>query len=264
MRMKRNQLHSFARAFALILSLAIVTTACEKESQKENPVFEGPRVSIGNGKTYTWVKLRADGNPDKLGITLTKDALENLPQDPNDHHHNTFTLQLHQKASAIPFDHVTVDWNPVGHPPQNLFMVPHFDFHFYAMTQGERAQIPPYQVDPSKHDILPPAEYMPQDYQRIPEGVPAMGVHWADMTAPEFNGEPFTYSFLYGSYNGKVTFLEPMVKYQFLKDGGTVNQTIKQPQKYMRSGFYPTKFRIYKENDLYQVVLEDFVYRTQS
>ena len=262
--MKRTKIKNLSGALTLMIGLAVVLPACEKAKTKGPAIYEGPKVSIGNGKTYTWVKLKSDGTPDQLGITLTKEALDNLPQDPNNHHHNTFLLQLHQKANSIPFNHVTVDWNPAGHPPQNLFTVPHFDFHFYTITPAERQQIPPYQVDPSKHDILPPAGYLPDDYERLPEGVPAMGVHWGDQTAPEFNGEPFIHSFLYGSYDGKVTFLEPMVKYQLLKDGGSVNHTIKQPSRFQRAGYYPTKFRIYKENELYQIVLEGFVYRTQS
>ena len=43
--------------------------------------------------------------------------------------------ELAQRA-VTPFQWVSVNWNPMGHPPPAppVWAVPHFDFHFYIMA----------------------------------------------------------------------------------------------------------------------------------
>ncbi len=76
-----------------------------------------------------------------------------------------------------------------------------------------------------------------------------MGTHWIDLLSPEFNGQPFTHTFLYGSYDGKVTFLEPMVTLALLQSGVSVQKAIRQPQLFDPANtFYPTRYNIWKNN----------------
>ena len=62
-----------------------------------------------------------------------------------------------------------------------------------------------------------PAGEMPATY--INTGlVPTMGAHWIDVTAPELNGQPFTETFIFGSFDGKMTFYEPMITKAFIEE----------------------------------------------
>ena len=42
-----------------------------------------------------------------------------------------------KKATGI--DHVSIDFNPCGHPPVNVFTVPHYDVHIYLNTPEDRS-----------------------------------------------------------------------------------------------------------------------------
>ena len=41
-----------------------------------------------------------------------------------------------KKAAGI--DHISIDFNPCGHPPFNVFTVPHYDFHIYKVDPEYR------------------------------------------------------------------------------------------------------------------------------
>lgn len=91
-----------------------------------------------------------------------------------------------------------------------------------------------------------------------------MGVHWLDVTTPEINGLPFTQTFLYGSYNGNVTFYEPMITEKFIRDNPSFERAIPQPAKYQKGGWYPTKMRFSKVNGTTNIIIEGFVQRQAS
>jgi hypothetical protein len=184
---------------------------------------------------------------------------------PDDEREVEYTVPLPRKAAGLtPFDHLTMNWNPHGHPgpeegPEGLYMVPHFDFHFYMSTEAERLAIPPYEVDSSKFKIAPAAGYLPANYMHFAAGVPQMGSHCLDVTSPELSGAPFTQTFIYGAYNGKVTFYEPMITGEFVKNNPSFQRAIPQPTKFQKAGWYPTKMRIGKANGVTNIILEGFV-----
>jgi hypothetical protein len=91
-----------------------------------------------------------------------------------------------------------------------------------------------------------------------------MDAHWIDVTSPELNGQPFTQIFLYGSFDGKVNFYEPMITMDFLKNNNNFEGNIPQPAKVQKSGYYPTKERVVKHDGVTEIILDGLVYRTQS
>ncbi|MEO6684169.1 MAG: hypothetical protein ABIN48_15200 [Ginsengibacter sp.] len=258
-------------AFAANDNAAIVVPALRgmeigraKPEEKYN-TFYGPQVKMGNGHIRTWVNITHNGKALAIGVEMTDGALTNLPQDPTDFAAATFILSLHQKAKAVtPFDHVLIDWNVNGHEPPGIYSIPHFDFHFYKISKAEMLAIPPYEVDPSGFDVPVPDGYMPPIYVRIPGGVPQMGAHWFDPTSPEWNGQMFTNTFIYGSYNGKVTFEEPMITLRTLQSGNTIQNPIPQPLHYDPSNtYYPTNYSIWKNaaNGRHYVSLDHMMWR---
>jgi hypothetical protein len=272
-------------SIGVIAGLAISFTSCQKETSKTNPAarqaavyavgntsasigkentYYGPQVPVGNGKMRTFATLTHEGVPLVVGVEITDSALYNLPADPNAVDKETYLLPLHQKAQAATvLDHVVVEWNPQGHPPAGIYTVPHFDFHFYRISLAEQNAIPPYEVDSTGFNDLPPAGYIPSPpYFEIPGGVPEMGAHWADGTSPEFNGIPFTYTFLYGSYGGKVTFYEPMVTRAFFLSGQTADKSIPQPSLFSPvNAYYHTHYKIWQEGNKHYIALTDFTLR---
>lgn len=132
------------------------------------------------------------------------------------------------------------------------------------MTLSDQLAIPSYDEAPAKFDNLPSSEYIPALYFRGPGGVPQMGVHWVDLLSPEFNGQPFTTTIIYGSYDGKVTFLEPMITSDVIQSRITVHKDVRQPARFSpENKYYPTKLSIwYNERTGRQYVsLHDMVLR---
>lgn len=90
-----------------------------------------------------------------------------------------------------------------------------------------------------------------------------MGAHWVDPKAPEFNGQPFNETFIYGFYNGEMVFVEPMVTIAFLETKPEVTKELKLPKCYPISSYYPTGYSLsYNEtNKEYTLALEGLTLR---
>jgi len=257
--MKPNMILKFL-LFAACIGLFF---SCIKEPVK--PIIttlKGPEVTMGNGKANSFFKIDNNDTPIEIGFEMTKEALNGLTQIPMDFANSTFVLPLDQKAIDVtPFDHLVINWQPHGHPPVGVYTEPHFDFHFYKITLAERLAIPPYTpASAAKIDLLPPSGFMPATYKADPGGIPAMGKHWSDPAAPS----PFSHTMIYGSYNGQVHFVEPMVTLAILQGGTTINIPYAQPLNFAKAGkWYPTKYNIYKDNNTnkHYVTLSEFVRR---
>lgn len=216
-------------------------------SKSKAGTFLGEAKMMGNGVAWSWVERNTEGEPTSIGVTFTETALTGLPETmPSTGLPGwEYELALPREAGIEPFDHIVIDWNPKGHIPPGIYDVPHFDFHFYLINQKVRAGITAKDSDLTKCKKKPAAKFIPADYI-LPEGteVPRMGVHWIDPSAPEFNQQPFTKTFIYGSYDGRITFIEPMITKAFLETRTDVTEAIKLPEAFQKPGYYPTSYRL--------------------
>lgn len=250
------------KLLVLAIAAAGILQSCKKDDF--NPELRGPEVKVHGGAAWTSVKITPDRKPVSMSVKINDKALNSVPVgDGHGGHYddNHFTLKFHPQAPVAPFNHVGMGWNPTGHEPEQFYGLPHFDFHFYIPEPAVIAAIPPYDVAPAKFDNWPAAEYFPVNYINPGGGVPQMGAHWVDVTSPEFNGNIFTQTFIYGSYDGEVTFYEPMITLEFLKNTTSFVRSIPQPAKVQKSGYYPTKMRVVKEKGVTSIILDEMVYR---
>jgi hypothetical protein len=193
------------------------------------------------------------GKPVSLGITFDRKALSGLPTEavPPD-----VLLKFPAQADVHQFKYVVINWNPQGHEPK-MYQMPHFDFHFYMMPNDEREKITGN--DSRQFAKLPDPKYLPGDYMLAPGGVPKMGAHNVDRTSPELHGKAFSTTFIYGTYDGKVTFLEPMVSMPFLRTRPNFSAPIKQPAAFEQSGYFPAAYSVKydKKHGVYRISLDD-------
>ena len=239
----------------VLLFATAMMLGCSKD-ENVAPTYTGASQNIGNGKAYSWIKFTTDNKPSSLGFTMTKGALDNLP-----HGGIALVLSLPNEAvGQVPFDHIMLDYLHTGHEPPGTYDVAHFDMHFYIQALAERKAIPAYPVAPAKFDNLPAAGYIPTSYIRLPAGVPEMGVHWADPASPELSGKgKFTETLIYGSYDGKMTFIEPMVSHEFLSSKPNLTKSMPLPTKFAKAGYYPMKYSIKQVGDDIVVSLDDLM-----
>jgi len=254
--------------FAAVSVLALSSCKKDKDEKKAEKVFKSEVKTFQHGKAWTWYEEDDNRNPVRLAIAIDDAAMNSLDRGgdqhgPGHHHENSISIAFHPKAAAgTPFTHALLDWMPDGHEP--FFGEPHFDFHFYMTSEAERKAIPTFDQAPAKFLNYPGEDYRAPNYIAVPGGVPQMGVHWVDVTDPALNGGLFTETFIYGSYDGKVTFYEPMITEDFIKNNPTFERAIPQPTKYQISGWHPTKMRIEKKNGVTSFILEGFQKRQAS
>lgn len=249
----------------LVACLMLVGAPAWSQARPDVPgpdgrVFEGPHVRIGHGVAYTRVRTDGAGTPVTIGIVLTAGVLDGLPKP---HRHRTdFAYPLAMpRGVATAVDHVVVDWEAAGHPPPHVYDVPHFDFHFYLITQRQRMRIhfrsAADSADPAQR---PPAAMLPAGYV-LPPGtaVSRMGVHAVDPAAPEFHGQPFRSTFIYGYDNRRLAFYEPMASLAFLRSRPSMTAAVARPAMYPKPGLYPSSYAITYDTarNRYEIILSD-------
>jgi hypothetical protein len=217
--------------------------------------FSGPAVPIGNGMGQAWASFDQTGDPSAVGLTLSEQALTGLPSEPAE-----YVLLFHPRFHAEPFTHLFVGYNPHGHEPPGIYDIEHFDVHFYLQSVADREAIGPN--DLAEFAKAPEPQYIPPLYLQIPGGVPQMGAHWVDLLAPELNGGTFTRTLLWGSYDGEVTFLEPMLTKAYLAGKADESVAMRQPEAFQKDGFYPTSYRVTfdERGRRYRISLEGLTY----
>ncbi len=250
------------RAGFIFLCLLLLHASCEllqdQDPRDKKNVYYGPEIAIGKGTGRVWVKVAHEGKPTAMGVDLSAKALEGLPAETKMYH-----LRM-PEAVRTQYKSVMLDWNPHGHEPTEIYGAPHFDYHFYLISNDERKAIPGGEQG---HTEEFKKNYMPPTYFSTMMAVPEMGVHWIDAMSPEISGgKPFTRTFIYGSHQNNVIFYEPMVTVDYMKHlpaGKHQKVAVPQPPKVQKSGFYPLSYTITRTQNPgnYTVALTDLYYR---
>lgn len=217
------------------------------------------RQPLGKGMVYSWVKYSQRRIPVAIGMSITGSALKTLPEEMQ-----MIDLVPKGKYKVPPYDHFGFDWNPVGHEPPGIYDLPHFDFHFYTISQHVRHNMSCTGADEAQCMKTVDPALVPANYVPTPAAVPMMGWHWIDVTSPEFNGQPFTRTFIYGYYKGVTAFLEPMITLAFLKTKPWATFPVKQSAAVSKNGYYPQNYSVTYSSvkDTYDIALIDLIYRS--
>lgn len=180
-------------------------------------IYMGASKTLGTGTVRTYVEV-IGGTTVEVGIEATASAMTDLASDTH--------LHLELPGSGLydvsPIDHVAVGFATAGHPGGPLdtyWAVPHFDVHFMTITEAASSLI----VVPDPTNVLDPvyntpaATDIPTNYILGPNsGVSEEGSHWVNPAEFADFPKPFDFNFLYGFYNGSMTFEEPMVSQEYL------------------------------------------------
>ena len=268
--------------------------ALSPDRSRGETTLQGPEVPVGNGSARMFLEQGPGGEPRAIGIALTEGALNGLAERMNTtsrcfdkNRDGTIAhgecLGDYQAALAMPEETsglglpvrwATVNWNPEGHlpPAPPVWSAAHFDFHFFmvepALINGIRtgpcAEF--IHCEDSVRATTPlPARHAPEDYIDVGAAVAAMGNHLVDARDPELAdpGRGFSHTFIYGAYDGKLIFLEPMVSRAFLSRRPQDCRPIRAPKAYAVAGYYPTSYCVRHDaaSATYRVTLEGLVQR---
>jgi hypothetical protein len=280
------------RHAAPALGLLTLLAACEESSRPAGPdlapsghrdenVAEdgypirryGAPIRLGHGIARTYVLVNsADGDvPLELGVALSEGAMEGLPAATGTPEQSmVMNLLALPVKNPTPYQFVELDWNPAGHEPLAIYGLPHFDFHFYTVSRETRSSIVP--TNPRYAEAaasFPPVEFRPPFYLDAATAagapafavtVPQMGLHWFDVRSPELQAalgnpagyQPFTRTFLKGTWDGRFIFDEPMITRVWLmtkrlsRHEASADDIIPVPtaEHYAPAGYYPQAYRV--------------------
>jgi hypothetical protein len=234
----------------------------------------GIPVRLGNGTARTYVLVNTSDRdvPLEVGVALSEGAMEGLPVATGTAGHESMVVNLLAlpALNPTPVRFVELDWNPAGHEPAAIYGVPHFDFHFYNVSREARSSIVP--TDPRYAEAaasFPAAEFRPPFYVDAATAagapawavtVPQMGLHWFDVRAPELQAalgnpagyQPFTRTFIKGTWDGRFIFDEPMITRTWLltkrvsSHEAAPDEIIPVPTAahYEPAGYYPQAYRV--------------------
>src|SRR6266487_5446792 len=102
--------NSEANASQTNLNNASVKIPSGEQSEDAYNTFYGPVVQMGNGHARSWINVSHDNKALALGVEITDEALQNLPDIPEEERDfisgpADFLLPLHQKAKELtPYD----------------------------------------------------------------------------------------------------------------------------------------------------------------
>jgi len=170
-----------------------------------------------------------------------------------------------KKATLV--DHISLDYNACGHPPVNVFTVPHYDAHIYLVSPNDRTcmtcdTIPFAPVcDPDSQStrngraffnvatIQPSGKLsnMPEGFEfGLGDNVPLMGGHsWNVENQPDLtSGSWEDPIWIMGSYDGAITNFEPMFPLSFVT--GNDNKVYTESLEYVGRTVeqLPTKYTV--------------------
>ncbi|MGG5890768.1 hypothetical protein ACLF3G_27095 [Falsiroseomonas sp. HC035] len=82
-----------------------------------------------------------------------------------------------------------------------------------------------------------------------------MGAHWVATDAPELNGQPFDKTLLVGSYDGELTFVEPMITRAFLQTLTEAVLPVRAPRAAVGTLAWPAAYRVSFKDGVHHIAL---------
>ena len=237
-----------AFAAGCIATLGIAASAFAAMS----PDMLAPPVPWKDSGAKPVVQLDAQKHPTVISLVIPAALIDALPKKRSE---AVFPL-----AGAGLVQTANLQFHPVGHEPVHVYDVPHFDVHFYTITEAVRGGIVP---NAPAGKVRPPKRLLPPNVIVAPGFVPGMGMHVIPKTQPEFTGGKFTVSPIIGYWNGDVAFFEVMFTKAWLAGKTSKTGAFPQPVSVKQHGYYPTKYSVKydaPENE-YEVAISDFVKR---
>ncbi|GLZ36293.1 hypothetical protein Lesp02_84800 [Lentzea sp. NBRC 105346] len=249
------------RRYAAVALAAVAVAACAPSRASTNANGEmtvlGETAALGLGIATPYVIVDKKGDPVEIGVRLTEKALDGLPQGDAP---SMYVLEFPEEAAKTPVKNLMLNWYPKGRKPAELFGEPQLAFHFYTIDHNEAMGINP-KAEPAKASRLLDPKYVAKDFIAEPgdpveKTVPSMGLHWLDSTREFGPGKPeFSEVFVYGSFDAKMIFLEPLATRKYLLTKPQLTADVKQPESVQKDGFYPTKYSIRWDDKLQSYVI---------
>jgi hypothetical protein len=200
---------------SVVAVLFVVLQVACAGAPPETRTVQGECADVYGATVCTWATLDGADAVIEFGATIPVAVAERAPHDVEmtwPPLANAVVRMPAEVAAVTGVDHLTVYWEPHGHPP-GAYLTPHFDFHFYNISSEARVAIDC--TDAAKPAVMP-ADYgmidldIPELGQLVGLCVPEMGMH--ALLASELQSDKiFDGTMVIGYYQGSPIFFEPMI-----------------------------------------------------
>lgn len=226
--------------FFKILILILTGFATENGEQKRGLFQEklyGPPIYFGEGSLRSFFQTDKAGRPGMIGLIFSEAVLNDLPKT-----RQLIEIPLPQKIAQLPFDHISLIWEPGGQVPEGIFTVPYFEIHFNMFSAVEREQI--IKNDPLA-ERLPEPRYMPVDFIAAEGSTVMAGKVWSNPKALKLQAPALTYTLLMNSYDYNLVSYTPSFTLDHLKSKRSAILEIPLSKAFQQQKtYYPTKYSI--------------------
>lgn len=253
------------RGIAALALLSLLVFSC-KDADPAIPSNEsiGEQAYYGDGTIRAYGLTDDNGALIECGVIFEEKALQNLPKTPPVNLEQYFTASMNFPAVVTEqtgFQHMTCDYYPYGHNPMGIFDVEQIDFYFHYASEAERLKIGANAADSTRYKMDLPAGTLPPTFIDAVYW-PTIGTHLVNVASPTFAVPPFQTEQLYGKYDGKLSFIEPMISLGLIRSvtSGSKSYDIFQPGIYPKPGkLYPKKYNVSRDaSGNYRFSLSDF------
>jgi hypothetical protein len=238
----RAGIHSIAATLTVVVLAGCAGTV------RESRTVQGECADTYDANVCTWATLDGTDSVIEFGATVPLAAVERAPHEMEMAWPPLATAIVRMPAEVIAatgVDHLTLYWEPHGHPP-GAYLTPHFDFHFYNVSTGAREAI-------DCADETKPAA-VPEGYglvdMEIPDlgmlvglCVPDMGMH-ALLASELESDEIFDGTMVIGYYHGAPIFFEPMIARDMLMRRQSFDLPMPAVPGLPQRVRYPQRFRV--------------------
>ena len=238
--------------FAAFAASCLSTMALAGSAFAATPMDMSPPAPWTTTGATPVVQLDAQKHPAMIGLTIPGALIADLPKKRSEAVFPLTNAGLVQSAN--------LQWHPSGHEPEHVYDVPHFDLHFFTISEAVRGSIVP---GAKAGKVMPAKKLLIPNSILAPGFVPGMGMHDVSKTQPEFGGGKFTISPIVGYWNGELNFFEVMFTKAWIEQKRDMVAAYPQPGAVTKHGYYPTKYSVKydKASDSYQIALTGFVKR---
>jgi hypothetical protein len=282
----RAALRRFMVAGAAIAAVALVVAIAQAPADQAAVASGCARVSLRNGSRLVQAYARAGayptvqantaaGVPASVSIDIPQIQFTapgrsaTLPVGPCQHIYRFHfgNVQAPGAKAPSPFRYVEVDWNTEGLPrgPNNSFVSPHFDFHYYLRprsfvdaktkcTSSNGRTCDPFRTSYAQMRrflCMPVASSIPPSYAPdVGSSIPLMGFHLLDRAFHyTIHNVDHSATLLYGTFDGSVLFAEASVTLATFQDAiarpsHIVSFPYRQPRAVQGGVPWPTRFTI--------------------
>ncbi len=126
----------YIRKFSILHILPLIVLTWAADAAAAVDALEKVSTRLASGQTVTtWATTNADGSIREAGVILPYSLIANPPDAPGTGPAGAIAVvPFPEKVRKNAFlNHFELNWEKHGHEPP-VFMVPHFDFHFYSVN----------------------------------------------------------------------------------------------------------------------------------